>query len=53
VVVQGRLGVFEARERDGKSIATGKRIRVEGVGSGDMLVVEAIEPATGTALTPL
>jgi hypothetical protein len=53
VVVQGRLGVFEAREQDGKELATGKRVRVVGVGRGDVLVVQAIEPDQGTQLTTL
>ena len=53
VAVQGRLGVFEAREQDGKEIATGRRVRVVGVAGGDVLVVQAIEPSSGTQLTPL
>ena len=55
VVVQGRLGVFGAREQDGKEVATGKRVRVVGVAGGDMLVVQAIEQSQGggTQLTPL
>jgi len=53
VAVQGRLGVFDAREQDGKELATGKRVRVVGVASGDVLVVQAIEPSQGTQLTPL
>jgi hypothetical protein len=53
VVVQGRLGVYGAREQDGKELATGKRVRVVGVASGDVLVVQAIEPVQGTQLTPL
>jgi membrane protein implicated in regulation of membrane protease activity len=53
VVVQGRLGVYGAREQDGKELATGKRVRVVGVASGDVLVVQAIEPSQGTQLTPL
>lgn len=53
VVVQGRLGVFDAREHDGKELATGKRVRVVGVATGDVLVVQEIEPVTGTQLTPL
>lgn len=56
VVVQGRLGVFGAREQDGNELATGKRVRVVGVASGDMLVVQAIEQGQGgqgTQLTTL
>jgi membrane protein implicated in regulation of membrane protease activity len=54
VVVQGRLGVFGAREQDGKEIATGERVRVVGVAGGDMLVVQAIgQTQQGTQLTPL
>jgi hypothetical protein len=53
VAVQGRLGVFDAREQDGHELATGKRVRVVGVASGDVLVVQAIEPSKGTQLLPL
>jgi membrane protein implicated in regulation of membrane protease activity len=53
VVVQGRLGVFQARERDGHEIPTGKRVRVVGVAGGDVLVVQAIESKPETQLTPI
>lgn len=42
VEVQGRLGVWDARCSDNSVIATGKRVRVVSVTSGELLVVEAI-----------
>ena len=44
VVVQGRLGVFDARAEDGAELPTGSRISVVSVESGDVLVVQAIQP---------
>lgn len=53
VVVQGRLGVFQAREHEGLEVATGTRVRVVGVAAADVLVVQAITPQKGTLLAPV
>jgi len=42
VVVQGRLGVFDARTEDGGELPTGSRVSVVSVESGDVLVVQAL-----------
>jgi hypothetical protein len=43
VVVQGRLGVFEATTHLGSDIATGARVRVVAIESGDTLIVEPLD----------
>jgi hypothetical protein len=43
VVVQGRLGVFEATTHLGGDIATGARVRVVAIESGDTLIVEPLD----------
>lgn len=53
VVVQGRLGVFPAREHEGLEVATGTRVRVVSVAAGDVLVVQAISPQKSTLLAPV
>ncbi len=53
VVVQGRLGVFQAREHEGLEVATGARVRVVGVAAGDVLVVQAIVSKKDTLLAPV
>jgi membrane protein implicated in regulation of membrane protease activity len=53
VVVQGRLGVFEAREQEGLEVATGTRVRVVGIAAGDVLVVQALPPQKSTLLAPV
>ena len=50
VIVQGRLGVFQAREHEGHEVATGTRVRVVGVAAGDVLVVQAIVSKRDTPL---
>ena len=42
VVVQNRLGVYDARADDGAELATGRRVRVVGV-SGEVLVVQPVD----------
>lgn len=42
LVVQNRLGVYDARSEDGAELATGRRVRVVGV-NGEVLVVEPID----------
>lgn len=53
VVVQGRFGVFDAREQDGLAVPTGARIRVVGVAAGDVLVVQAVESKQDKQLAPV
>jgi hypothetical protein len=43
VEVQGRLKVFEARSADGSELKTDCRVRVTGIVSGNVFVVESVE----------
>lgn len=43
LVVQGRLGVFDATTHIGSDIATGARVRVVAIESGDTLIVEPVD----------
>lgn len=45
LVVQGRLGVFDASTHGATDIATGARVRVVAIDNGDTLIVEPIDLA--------
>jgi membrane protein implicated in regulation of membrane protease activity len=42
VEVQGRLGVFDAQTSDGTEAPTGKRVRVERIAAGSVLIVSEL-----------